>query len=133
MIFSKLLLIAAGGAIGALLRYVVSGWAQAALGGTFPWGTLAVNLAGCFLIGFLWTAAEHVSFSGATRTLVFTGVLGAFTTFSTYGLESLNLLRDGEVGPGLTNILVSNVLGLIMVYLGFVAARYVFYLGGSAA
>lgn len=59
MLFSKLLLIAAGGALGALLRYLISGWAHAALGQTFPWGTLVANLAGCFLIGFLWAVDQR--------------------------------------------------------------------------
>ena len=103
----NLLLIALGGALGALLRYAVSGLAYAALSEAFPWGTLAANLIGCFLIGFLWTTGEHAPFSLAARTFVFTGALGAFTTFSTYGLESLSLLRDGEIGLGLANMQLS--------------------------
>lgn len=122
--FTKLLLVALGGAIGAVLRYVVSGWAYRLLGPAFPWGTLAANLIGCFAIGFLWALSERVSFPPETTPFLFTGVIGAFTTFSTYGLESINLLREGELTLGLFNILASNLLGLLLVVLGFVLARY---------
>ncbi len=115
--------IAIGGAIGALLRYLVSGWAYVWLGEGFPWGTLSVNMIGSFLIGFLWRWFDQVAIAPNTRTLIFVGGLGAFTTFSTYGLESLNLLRDGQYKLGLLNILGSNVLGILFVFLGFVAAR----------
>ncbi|PSQ80977.1 MAG: fluoride efflux transporter CrcB [Bacteroidetes bacterium QS_8_68_15] len=119
----QLLLIAAGGALGALMRHAVAAAAQAAWGEALPYGTLAANLAGCFLIGLLWTVSEEASFAAGTRALVFTGVLGAFTTFSTYGLEAVTLLREGKVALALTYLLVSNGLGLGMVYLGLTAAR----------
>ncbi|MCB9423304.1 MAG: fluoride efflux transporter CrcB [Ardenticatenaceae bacterium] len=121
--------IAVGGAAGALLRYLVSGWAYALLGEGFPWGTLSVNLIGSFLIGFLWRLFDQVAISPNTRTLIFVGGLGAFTTFSTYGLESLNLLRSGQYKLGLLNVLGSNVLGILFVFLGFVAARAVLAAG----
>ena len=120
---TKLVLIAAGGAVGALLRYGVSGLTYQAFDATFPWGTLAVNVLGSFVIGLLWALSERVPFPPEVTTFVFIGVLGAFTTFSTYTLESLNLLRDGEVGLGLANIVGSTVLGLAVVYLGFIIAR----------
>lgn len=120
------MLIALGGAFGALLRYGVSGLTHRLAGASFPWGTLAVNLLGCLLIGFLWAFSEKVQLSPGVRLLVFTGVLGAFTTFSTFGLESFNLFREGEVGRGIVNILASNVLGLGCVFLGFIAARLLF-------
>ncbi|MCP4427659.1 MAG: fluoride efflux transporter CrcB [Chloroflexi bacterium] len=115
--------IAIGGAIGAALRYLVSGWAYAWLGEGFPWGTLSVNMIGSFLIGFLWRWFDQIAIAPNTRLLIFVGGLGAFTTFSTYGLESLNLLRDGQYKLGLLNIIGSNVLGILFVFLGFVAAR----------
>ena len=122
----KLLLIAMGGAVGALLRYAVSGVAYRLFGETFPWGTLAVNVLGSFLLGLLWALSERMLFSPRLTAFLFIGVLGAFTTFSTYSLESFNLLRDGEIRLGLTNIIASNVLGLVVVLLGFVCARYLF-------
>ena len=121
--------IAVGGAAGALLRYLVSGWAYALLGEGFPWGTLSVNLIGSFLIGFLWRLFDQIAIAPNTRTLIFVGGLGAFTTFSTYGLESLNLLRSGQYKLGLLNMLGSNVLGILFVFLGFVAARAVLAAG----
>lgn len=122
----KLLLIAVGGAIGAVLRYGVSGVAYRLFGETFPWGTLAVNLLGSFVLGLLWALSERTLFSPRLTAFLFIGMLGAFTTFSTYSLESFNLLRDGEIRLGLTNIVASNVLGLAVVLLGFVCARYLF-------
>lgn len=119
----KLFLIALGGALGALLRYAISGLALRILGPGFPWGTLAANLLGCFLIGLFWSLSDRVTLPPRTGPFLFIGLLGAFTTFSTYGLESIHLLRDGEVLRGLTNIAASNVLGLAAVVLGFGCAR----------
>ena len=121
--------IAVGGAVGALLRYLVSGWAYTLLGDGFPWGTLSVNLIGAFLIGFLWRLFDQIAIAPNTRTLIFVGGLGAFTTFSTYGLESLNLLRSGQYRLGLLNVLGSSLLGILFVFLGFVAARAVLAAG----
>lgn len=120
----KLLLIAIGGASGALLRYAISGLTYKYLDGVLPWGTLIVNLAGCFSIGFLWQLFEIMVISPSTRAFIFIGTLGAFTTFSTYGLESFNLLREGEIKFAIFNMLASNILGLILVFCGFVISRY---------
>lgn len=128
----KIFLIGAGGAAGALLRYALSGAVYRILGETFPWGTLVVNVLGCFLIGFLWAFAERVPLSQGLHVFVFTGVLGAFTTFSTYGLETFNLLRDGEMVLGLLNFVGSNLLGLIAVIGGFFIARALLSVGGGA-
>jgi len=94
----KLFLAGIGGFIGSSLRYAVSGhvqlWSKSA---DFPYGTLAVNLIGCFAIGFLSQLAESRGmFSAETRMLIFIGVLGGFTTFSAFGYETLNLWRQGE-------------------------------------
>lgn len=130
---TKLLLIAAGGACGALLRYVLSGLTYRVLDETFPWGTLVVNVFGCLLIGVLWATSERVAFSPNASIFVFTGTLGAFTTFSTYGLESINLLRDGEIGLGLANIVASNLVGLAAVLIGFGVAHVLFTHAGGAS
>ncbi len=130
---TKLLLIAAGGALGALLRYAVSGMAYRVLGASFPWGTLAANLLGCFLIGLLWALSERAPFSPHSTAFVFTGILGAFTTFSTFSLETVNLLRDGQWLLGLANITASNLLGLGCVLIGFVLARALVLLSSGGA
>jgi CrcB protein len=123
---TNLIFIAIGGATGALLRYAVSGFVHSYANGTFPWGTFVVNLTGCLFIGILWQMFENLSFSPHARSFIFIGMLGAYTTFSTYGLETFNLMRERELGYVLLNLLGSNVLGIGMVFLGFVAARIVF-------
>jgi fluoride exporter len=120
----KLLLIAAGGAVGTLLRYLVSGWGQSLVGGWFPLGTLIVNVTGCLLIGVL-----GAYFAGPQlvreeyRMAVMIGALGAFTTFSTFGFETFALARDGELRWALANLLLSNGLGLVGVWLGYRVAE----------
>ncbi len=121
---TSLVLIMIGGAIGALLRYAVSGLTYRFLNSGFPWGTLAVNLTGSLLIGFLWETFDRMAVSPSMRAFTLVGILGAFTTFSTFSLENLNLLRTGEVRYAVTNIILSNGLGLICVFLGFMASRY---------
>ncbi len=118
----KVFWIALGGSLGALLRHGLSSLAHRLLPPSFPWGTLAANLVGCFLIGALWVLATEYSFSQHARVFIFTGGIGSLTTFSTYGLESLMLLREGRVLMGVGNILLSNVLGLALVALGAACA-----------
>ena len=106
---------------------LVSGWAYALLGSSFPWGTLVVNATGSFIIGLLWLLfeSEVVYVTPEVRALVLTGFLGAFTTFSTYELETANLIRSGQAELGFFNILSSSFLGLLCVALGFIAGRVV--------
>jgi len=118
------MLIAGGGALGALMRYAVSGLTHTFFGETFPWGTLMVNLVGSFLIGVGWAISERIPHSPHLIPFLFIGLLGAFTTFSTYALESFNLIRDGEFKLGVLNMAASNIVGLLVVFLGFVCARY---------
>ena len=121
---SRLSFIAIGGAIGALLRYMISGMTYRYLGGSFPWGTLSVNLIGAFVIGFLWGLSEITIVSSDFRSFVFIGIIGSFTTFSTYSLETFNLFRDAEIKLVLANVLITNVLGIALVLFGFIASRY---------
>jgi CrcB protein len=121
----KFVLILLGGGIGSLARYSVSGWIHTTYSGVFPLGTLMVNLAGSFLIGVLWALFESAAVNPSLRVFLFVGILGGFTTFSTYSLETLNLLRDGEVRTAVVNILVNNVGGIVLAFAGFVAAREV--------
>jgi fluoride exporter len=122
----KFVFVIAGGAIGALLRYGLSSLIQKRFDKGFPWGTLGVNLLGCFLIGFLWSTFQRGSFSPNARIFIFVGMLGAFTTFSTYGLESVNLIMDKEMKMALTNIFCSNILGFFLIFAGFVVSRSIF-------
>ena len=119
----KFLLLAVGGAIGTLLRYAVSGYTYNLLVGVFPWGTLMVNLIGSLLIGFLWGLSEIQNIPPDVRTFIFIGILGGFTTFSTFTLESFNLFREGEARLALIYILASNVLGIALVFAGFTMSK----------
>lgn len=113
-------LIALGGALGSVSRYLLGTWIQSASRSIdFPYGTLTVNLVGCFVIGFLSQLAESRGvFTPETRGLVFIGLLGGFTTFSSFGNDTLNLLRDGETVNALVNVGANVVLGLALVWLG---------------
>jgi len=120
----KILLIAAGGGLGAVLRYGISGWAPGILPWkTFPVGTLVVNVLGCFLIG--WLATRYGEGSSFTlkpeyRMAILVGLLGGFTTFSSFGYETMALLHDGEKGLAALNIILNNGLGLAACWLGYV-------------
>ena len=115
----KLFLAGIGGVIGSTFRYAVTGFAQNwSRSIDFPYGTLAVNLIGCFAIGFLSQLAETRGvFNAETRTLIFIGVLGGFTTFSAFGNETMNLWRDGENFLAGANIAAHLVLCLGAVWL----------------
>lgn len=121
---SKLLVVGLGGFIGSALRYLVSGYVQQiAKSIAFPYGTLAVNVIGCFIIGFLSHLADaHGVFTTESRTFVFIGILGGFTTFSTFGNETMNFLREGENFFVLINVGAHILLGLGAVWLGRNAA-----------
>ena len=120
----KTIFIALAGLVGTLIRYWLSGFVARQSGETFPWGTLAVNLIGCFLAGAMYYLAdERFLISPTLRTVILIGLLGGFTTFSSYGLQTFTLLRGGEIGLATLNIAVSNVLGLLMVYTGYVLAK----------
>ncbi|HEU4365132.1 MAG TPA: fluoride efflux transporter CrcB [Candidatus Krumholzibacteria bacterium] len=116
----KFLWIGIGGFIGSVLRYLVAGWAQeSSRSVSFPYGTLVVNIAGCLLIGALsYLADARGLLQAEVRLFLFVGVLGGFTTFSTFGLETLNLLRDGELLVAILNVSANVVLCLAAVWAG---------------
>ncbi len=122
-ILKRILIIAAGGSIGAVLRYLISEIVYRFTSPTFPWGTLTVNLLGCYLIGLAWQYSEMYMVSTGTRIFVLTGILGAFTTFSTFSLETLTLLRDGEIKMAVLNQIASVSFGLILVIAGTLTVR----------
>jgi CrcB protein len=113
-----LLAVALGGALGASGRYVLSSTLQALLGEGFPWGTLGVNLLGSFLLGLLFAAVQREAIPPEFQALLAVGVLGSFTTFSTFSLETLSLLQEGAWGRALIYAFGSLLLGLAGVALG---------------
>lgn len=114
------LAVAAGGAMGAVLRFAVSRGAASAFGTGLPWGTLIVNAAGALAIGFLtaWFTVRFAA-SPALRALVLTGVLGALTTFSTFSLETLELAHAGEFGRAGLNVFANLAAGIVLVWVGY--------------
>lgn len=122
---TNVFLVMLGGSIGALSRYGVSLLAVKLLGARFPWGTLIVNLAGCFLIGLAFALAERGSsvMNPATRLFFVTGYLGGLTTFSTYAVETTNALGGQNTVAAILNVAASNLLGVALVLLGMWIVR----------
>jgi CrcB protein len=124
-ILEKLLLVGAGGFLGSVARYLLCGWVQQLCReSTFPYGTMAVNLLGCFLIGVLAQLSESRGIPSSEARLFLTiGLLGGFTTFSTFSVESLQLLREGQSLAAAAYIGGHVVLSLLVAWAGMVAAN----------
>jgi fluoride exporter len=121
------LAVAIGGIIGCWARYAMTVWLQSAYGRDFPYATLAINLIGSFLMGLLFVLTlERATIEPYIRVGILTGVLGGFTTFSTYAMETLLLAEGGEAGKGMLYVVLSNVLGIGAALLGAALARSVF-------
>jgi CrcB protein len=116
----KLILAGIGGFIGSSLRYAATGYVQQLSRSIdFPYGTLAVNLIGCFVIGLLSQLAESRGvFTAESRTFIFIGILGGFTTFSAFGNETMNLWREGQNTLAMANVAAHIFLGLGLVWVG---------------
>jgi fluoride exporter len=120
----SLLLIGAGGFAGAIARYLVDMFIGERVGGTFPWGTLVVNVSGSFLLGLLFAlSAERAILPAEIRGPVLIGFIGAYTTFSTFMLESWRLLESGAVGPALLNLGGSIAIGMVALVAGVAVGR----------
>ena len=116
--------IAVGGAAGAILRYCVSGGVYMWLGRAFPWGTLVVNVIGSLLIGILGVLlVERMAVSDELRFGVLVGLLGSFTTFSTFSIETLNLLEHGDITRAVLNAVLSVIVCVLAAWLGVTLGR----------
>jgi len=141
--WTKLLLIAAAGAGGTVARYLMQeamqNWLTRLTGLRLPWGTLPVNALGCFLFGLVWALADTSRFDKAVlppelRLVILVGFLGAFTTFSTFGFETGELLRANRLGAAAGNVLLQNGVGILLALLGIrVGAALAARALGSAA
>ncbi|WP_129628765.1 fluoride efflux transporter CrcB [Candidatus Oscillochloris fontis] len=120
----NIIAIAIGAAVGANLRYAISVWATRHLGASFPYGTLMINLLGCLLIGLLLSLANaRIQLSETTRLLLVTGLLGGFTTFSSFGYETYNLINSGNWLAAIIYASTSMIVGLIAVFVGVELGR----------
>lgn len=121
-----ILLVGIGGFIGAVLRYLITNWTQDTINAlSLPYGTLTVNILGCLLIGLLAGLSESRNLFGTeTRGLILVGVLGGFTTFSAFGYETIQLLRDGESLAAFSNVGLHLCLGLTAVWIGYSASQF---------
>jgi CrcB protein len=128
---TKLLLVAAGGALGALVRYLLGMWIAGRVGPDFPWGTFIINVSGSLLIGVVLGLVSEGYLSSELRLFVAVGILGGYTTFSTFSYETVELLADGNMRAFLFNALGQLVAGLVAVYFGLVASRILILLGGA--
>ncbi len=121
---SRYLMIALGGALGSLARYGVALWVQQRVGGTFPAGTFLVNVSGCLIMGGVMTLlTEGGAFHPNWRFLIPIGFIGAYTTFSTFELETFRAVEEGGVLIALSNVVFSVIVGFLALWLGVIATR----------
>lgn len=122
---TNILLVGAGGFIGSILRYLLGGMIQQ-YAKSFPLGTLAVNVIGCFVIGLLAQIGESRGlFSDELKAFIFIGILGGFTTFSAFGNDTFNLMRNDQMMNAIINIGANVILGLLAVWLGRIIANLI--------
>jgi fluoride exporter len=120
---AKWLVLFIGGGTGTLLRFLLSAWTTRQLGNQFPFGTLSVNLAGCFVIGLLAGYLASSPIPEIWRSFLFIGVLGGFTTFSSFALETLQLMRSGQLMSMAFYVFGSNAGGILLAVVGFKAGQ----------
>ena len=124
--FQKLALLALAGGMGALARYGLAGLVQKLHGMSFPWGTIVVNILACFVVGILWSLFEHRwSVSAETRTIILVGFMGAFSTFSTFIVETGDLLRSAQWMYAVANLTIQNGVGLLALFMGAAVGRLI--------
>ena len=119
------LMIALGGSAGALSRFFVSSFVNSLASASFPLGTLFLNVTGSFVIGFLFQIYQSALVADEVKMFLTVGFLGSYTTFSTYSLETLNLILANQYRSAVINVLLSNILAVVMSLLGMIAARVI--------
>ena len=127
-----LLVVALGGALGAVARYLAGGWVQQMAGGSFPWGTMAVNLAGSFLLGLALVLVQSAASSPEARAFIAIGFFGSFTTFSTFSYETHAMVQAGDWWRAGAYTTGSVVLGLVAIAVGAGIGSWIAPGGGSA-
>jgi fluoride exporter len=121
---NKYLLVGFGGFLGAIARFWMSGYISSRWGPRFPYGTFVVNMTGCFLIGFMVALLVEKGYgSPGWRYLIPIGFIGAYTTFSTFELETFQTLRDGEIWFAFLNVFLSVIVGFVSVWLGVITGQ----------
>lgn len=122
----QILVIMLGGSLGALMRFIVSSSVAEKFGNSFPYGTLAVNVLGSFIMGFLaMFLVERIGIDPLLRLGIFVGFLGAFTTFSTFSMETFNLLEQGDILRAVMNMFISVILSILAVWLGILLGKQI--------
>ena len=121
----KYLVVGLGGFIGANARFIIGSWAAGKWGTSFPYGTFIINITGCFILGLFATLLLRFAWNDNWRLLIAVGFVGAYTTFSTFEYESLQLVSQGSLPRAAINILGSVILGFAAAFLGVVVARLV--------
>lgn len=121
----KFLAVAIGGSIGAVLRYIIYLLFEKSYNQTFPWATLIVNLLGAFLIGFLWGLFNKFYLAPGYRLFIFVGILGSFTTFSTFAFDIFNLSRETGAKQIITYVLATNLIGISLVFVGYYLSKLI--------
>ena len=120
----KLFWLCTAGSLGTMARYGLSGLVHNPQHATLPWGTLTVNITGCFLAGLLWPICEQLWPAGSQmRTIIFIGFFGAFTTFSALILETGVLAKSAQLGNAVIYLTMQNVLGLVALYVGWMIGK----------
>jgi CrcB protein len=118
------LLVGLGSFIGGISRYLVTLFVQNKILSTFPYGTMAVNIIGCFLIGTIYALSERGNWNPEWRIFLATGVMGGFTTFSSFSNETVSMLRDAEYWPAFTYVALSVIIGLAATFAGISIIKY---------
>jgi CrcB protein len=125
MFFYTILAVALGGAVGAVGRFLISGWVHKLFGGDFAYGTLSVNILGSLIIGFLFVYFQQVA-SPIQKAILITGVMGALTTFSTFSLETVLMLQNGLFFKAILNITLNVILSILATTLGIILFKKIY-------